>query len=361
MRSEENPPASVGRGAGEDMFEELVKLHRRELTRFAVRQLGEHASLAEDVVQEALLNAHRAIAAGACPEHPRAWLFTIVRNAAVNATRGARTTDEIEERRHSTADQTVPAAVEQSEWIGWLMGAVHELPVRQREALVGHAFEGRSYREIAARQQTTISAVKSLITRARRTLSADASFQAVGLGAPLAAGARALRTLLVRSPLAGKAGGAKWLTGALAQAVLAATVTTGVLMAVHGGSLSSVLASTGPARSHGAGGHRAAIQATASRRRSVSKRARERKVHREARHAVRECMRGGLHRHYGAAALQSAAHHLPTVVLEYTECDRELRSAELRAAAHRRHPAGSRRRRRRRHQPATRADGRTAH
>jgi RNA polymerase sigma factor (sigma-70 family) len=337
------------------MFEALVKLHRRELTRFAVRQLGEHASLGEDVVQEALLNAHRAIAAGACPEHPRAWLFTVVRNAAVNAARGARTTDEIEERRHSTADQSVPEAVEQSEWIGWLMGAVHELPARQRDALVGHAFEGRSYREIAARQQTTIPAVKSLITRARRALSADASFPAAGLATPLAVGARALRALRVRGALTGKAGGAKWLAGALAQAALAATVTTGVLMAVHGGSLGAVLASTGPARSPNAGEHQTGAQATASRHRLVSKRARERKVHREARHAVRECMRGPLRRHYGEAALQSAAHHLPTVALEYTECDQELRSAELRAAAHRQpHPADSRRRRHRRPRPRAR-------
>jgi RNA polymerase sigma factor (sigma-70 family) len=343
MRSEENPPAAGGRGPHEELFEELVKRHRGELTRFAVRQLGEHASLAEDVVQEALLNAHRAITAGASPEHPRAWLFTIVHNAAVNAARGTRTTDEIEEHRHRTPDQTVAAAVEQSEWIGWLMGAVHELPTRQREALVGHAFEGRSYREIAARQQTTIAAVKSLLTRARRALSEDASFPAIGLGAPLAAGARALRALHLRGPLAGKAGGAKWLAGALAQAALAATVTTGVLMAVHGGGLGSVLASAGPIRPSGAGAHQAGVQARASRHRSASKGARERRVHREARHAVRECMRRGLHRHYGEAALQSASHHLPSDALEYTECNRELRAAELRVAAHR-YPAGSYRR-----------------
>ncbi len=155
MSYEETPQSSSGQGPQEEMFEELVKLHRRELTRYAVRQLGEHANLAEDVVQESFLNAHRAIVAGACPEHPRAWLFTIVRNAAVNAIRAVRPTDEIEERQHGTADQTVPAAVEQSEWIDWLMGAVGGLPARQRDALVGHAFEGRSYREIAARQQTT--------------------------------------------------------------------------------------------------------------------------------------------------------------------------------------------------------------
>jgi RNA polymerase sigma factor (sigma-70 family) len=342
MRSEENPSTSGGRGPGEGMFEELVKLHRRELTRFAVRQLGEHASVAEDVVQEALLNAHRAIAAGARPEHPRAWLFTIVRNAAVNATRAARTTDEIQEDQHGASDQMVAAAAEQSEWIGWLMGAVHELPARQREALVGHAFEGRSYREIAARQQTTVAAVKSLLIRARRALAQDASLSAIGLGAPVAAGARALRALRVRGPLAGKAGGAKGLAGALAQAVLAATVTTGVLMAVHGGGLGSVLASTDPTRPPNAGAHATGIRAKASRHGPASRRARERRIHREARHAVAECMRRGLRRRYGEAALQSAAHHLPTAALEYTECDRELRSAELRAAARGRRPARGR-------------------
>jgi RNA polymerase sigma-70 factor, ECF subfamily len=341
MSSEETPPASSGGGRREELFEELVKRHRRELTRFAARQLGEHASLAEDVVQEALLSAHRAIAGGARPEHPRAWLFTIVRNAAVNTVRGARTTDQIEERR-GAADQSVPAAAEQSEWIGLLMGAVQELPARQREALVGHAFQGRSYGEIAARQQTTIAAVKSLLTRARRTLSADASLPAIGVGAPLAAGARVLRALRLRGPLAGKAGGAKGLAGALAQAALAATVTTGVLMAVHAGSLGSVLASTGPRHSQGAAARRAGVQASASERHSTSKRARERRVRREARHAVRECIRRGLRRHYGAAALRSAAHDLPTDALEYTDCAGELRSAELR-----RHPADSGRHRRR--------------
>ncbi len=343
MSCDETPPASSGQGPREDMFEELVRLHRGELTRYAVRQLGEHAGLAEDVVQEALLNAHRAIVAGTCPEHSRAWLFTIVRNAAINAARAARPTDEMEERQHGTADHTVTAAVEQSEWIDWLMGAVGELPERQRDALVGHAFEGRSYSEIAARQQTTVSAVKSLIVRARRALSADSSFSAVGVGTPLAAAARSVRALMARGPLAGKAGGAKGLAGALAQVALAATVTTGVLMAVHVGTPGSVLASTGPGRSHGPAVHQLRIQATASRRRPEGRRARERRVHREGHHAASECMHhGGVRPHYTAAALRYAAHHLPTVAFEYTNCEQQLRLAALRAAGRRRaHPTGA--------------------
>ena len=328
MSYEEGPDATSGRGPQDHMFEELVRLHRGELTRFAVRRLGEHANQAEDVVQEALLNAHRAFRAGTRPEHPRAWLFTIVHNTAVNATRSAFSTDEIEERWHGTLDQTVPETVEQGEWMDWLMGAVGELPARQRDALVGHAFEGRSYREIAARQATTVPAVKSLIVRARRTLLAHPSLPAAGLGTPFLTGARAFKALLARGPLVGKAGGTKGLAGVLVQAALTATVTTGVLMAVHGGSLGTGLAATGPAQSRHAEDHR-----YASAPRSVGSHAGERRVRREERRAVSECMHGGVGGHYSAAALRFAAHHLTTDALEYTECGRQLDLAALQAAA----------------------------
>ncbi len=337
MSYEEPPQASGGQGPREDMFEDLVRLHRAELTRFAVRQLGEHANQAEDVVQEALLNAHRALRAGTHPEHPRAWLFTIVHNAAVNATRGARPTEDLEERLHGSSDQSVPEAVEQGEWIDWLMAAVGQLPARQRDALVGHAFEGRSYREIAARQATTVPAVKSLIGRARRALSADPALPAAGLGTPFLAGARVFRALLARGPLAGKAGGTKGLAGILGQAALAATVTTGVLMAVHGGSPGTGLAATRPPRSPNMGEHRT----HASPLRPGVRRAREQNVHREGEHAVSECTHGGaVGGRYSEAALQFAAQHLTTDALEYTDCERQLDFAALQAAAKRpAHPA----------------------
>jgi RNA polymerase sigma factor (sigma-70 family) len=350
MSNEAGPEASSGRGPHEDRFEELVKLHRGELTRYAARQLGEQACMAEDVVQEALLNAHRAMIAGTDPVHPRAWLFTIVRNAAINTSRSSKPTNAIEDG-HAGADQTVAAAVEQGEWIDWLMGAVGQLPERQRDALVGRAFEGRSYSEIAARQQTTIPAVKSLLVRARRALSADSSFSAVGAATPLAAATRGVRALLHRGPLAGKAGGAKGLVGVLAQAVLAATVTTGVLMTVHVGGLGSVLASTGPARSPSSGGYHPARAAVSMHR--SGQRARERQTHREGSRAVSECLHGAVRRHYGSAALQYAASHVPTIALEYTDCEQQLRYAALSAAGRRRaHPGGSHRRRRNHHDRA---------
>jgi RNA polymerase sigma-70 factor, ECF subfamily len=328
MRSEEDAEVPHGATPGDDMLEELARLHGPALRRFAARQLGENAGLAEDVVQEALLSAHRAIAAGTCPEHPRAWLFAIVRNAAVDAVRATRPAGTLDEHDHGTADELVPAAVEQGEWIDWLMGAIGELPARQREALVGHTIEGRSYREIAARQQTTVSAVKSLIGRARRALSSADTLPAAGLGFPFAAFSRALGSLLSRGPLAGKAG-AKGVAGMLAQAAVAATVTTGVLMAVHGGRIGSVLASPGPVRLPAGREHLSRAQ-TRSRHHIETKHAREQRVHREAHHAVADCLHGRAFKgRYGEAALKFAVGHLPPDVTEYTECEQLLRRAEL--------------------------------
>ena len=359
MSSEEALQASGGPRAPDAMFEELVRLHRAELTRFAVRLLGEHAEQAEDVVQESLLNAHRALRGGTVPERPRAWLFTIVHNAAVNAARGVRSTEEIEEGLHATSDQSVPEAVEQGEWIDWLMTAVGQLPERQRDALVGHAFEGRSYRELAARQATTVPAVKSLIGRARRALSADASFPVAGIATPLLALARFLRAAPARSLLAGQSGATKGLAGVLAQAALTATVTTGVLMAVHGGSLGTGLAATGPPRWPAADQRRHTSTPHPSRRRPGRQ-----TVRREGRRAIRECThRGVAGARYSEAALQYAARHLTTGELEYTNCERQLElaapargakgrggtagSGRSRARARRRPPGSSSARRRR--------------
>ena len=58
MCSEENAEVLRGATPGDGLLEELVQLHGPALRRFAARQLGEHAGLAEDVVQEALLSAH---------------------------------------------------------------------------------------------------------------------------------------------------------------------------------------------------------------------------------------------------------------------------------------------------------------
>lgn len=159
--------------AGEqEAFALLFAPYRAMLLQFAAGRLGGEAQLAEDVVQEAALNAFRALAAGTRPENLRAWLFTIVRNCASNARRVGRTSIPIEDRHEADVSQDPALVLADRERLVLLMSALGELPDRQRKALLGHALEGHSYREIAVRLDSSVSAVKTLIHRARRSLGA---------------------------------------------------------------------------------------------------------------------------------------------------------------------------------------------
>ena len=202
--------------AGEqEAFGLLLAPYRAMLLQFAAGCLGGDAHLAEDIVQEASLNAYRALVAGARPENLRAWFFTIVRNCASNARRAGRTSVPIEEHHEADDSQDPALALARRERVALLMGALGELPDRQRQALLGHALEGHSYREIAIRQDSTVSAVKTLIHRARRSLGAAPHLALL----PFPAGARRLAGLFTRGPFAGKAGGAKGVLGMAAQAL----------------------------------------------------------------------------------------------------------------------------------------------
>jgi hypothetical protein len=188
--------------------------------------------------------------------------------------------------------------------------------------------EGRSYREIAIRQDSTVSAVKTLIHRARRRL-AGAVHPAL---LPFPAGARRLAELLARGPLAAKAG-VKGALGMAAQALGAATVTTCILMAAPGTGPGPVIARGLPRRTistHGASHphHRRFV-----RKKSLA--ALERRTHDEAHHAIAQCVHPTHKpRHYTPGALLYATRHLSTNVIEYTDCPEQLSRALLHSLNH---------------------------
>ncbi|MGA9874602.1 MAG: RNA polymerase sigma factor [Solirubrobacteraceae bacterium] len=308
--------------AGEpEAFGLLLAPYRAMLLRFAVGRLGGDADLAEDVLQEAMINAYRAIAAGARPEELRAWLFTIVRNCASNARRARRASIPLENHHEADTSQNPALAVAGRERMQLLMGAIGELPDRQRQALLGHVLEGRSYREIATRQESTVSAVKALINRARRNLAATAQPALL----PFPAAARRLAGLLT-----GKEG-AKGALAMVAQTLSTATLTAGILMAVPGTGPSPVIASGLPHHSHTASTRGSSHRHHDNHGRPTHA-ALERRIHNEARGAIAQCLRPThKHRHYTPAALRYATHHLSTDVIEYTECREQLTRALLHA------------------------------
>jgi RNA polymerase sigma factor (sigma-70 family) len=156
----------LAREGNDSAFEEIVRRYRAPLVAFAGAIVPNHR--AEDVVQEVLAKAHAALPATDGVLKLKPWLYTIVRNRALNDLR--------DERAHERLDENIdgvpqpPEIAARREELGHLVARVKALPDAQREALVQRELEGRSHEEIATAIGATPGAVRALIFRARTTL-----------------------------------------------------------------------------------------------------------------------------------------------------------------------------------------------
>src|ERR687886_2079988 len=153
-------------------FEAIVARYRRQLLRYCAGILPPER--AEDAVQQAFLNAYKAIAAGEAELKLRPWLYRIAHNASLNLLRqNGWSYDQIPEDFDGVMQP--PQAVEQSERIRQVVRNMQKLPERQRDALVLRELEGRSYEEIALALGVSDGALRQLLNRARTTLRAAAT------------------------------------------------------------------------------------------------------------------------------------------------------------------------------------------
>jgi RNA polymerase sigma factor (sigma-70 family) len=209
-------------------FEAIVTRYRKQLLRYCGGLLP--AERAEDAVQQAFLNAYRAITAGEAELKLRPWLYRIAHNASLNLLRqNGWNYDQIPEDFDGVMQP--PQAVEQSERIREVIQNVQGLPERQRDAIVLRELEGRSYDEIGVALGVTDGAVRQLLNRARTTLRAAATAvtppQLVGRLAER--GAVDAPTTTRIAEIAAGAGGIAGLAKAGAALVVAGAVAGGVV------------------------------------------------------------------------------------------------------------------------------------
>ena len=106
------------------------------------------------------------------PINVRPWLYRIARNRCLNHLRrnqavGVDSMDiHFSEHGASTADK-----VHEREEFRQLLGDIRDLPETQRTALVLREMDALSYEQIAEAMETTVSSVKSLLVRARVSLT----------------------------------------------------------------------------------------------------------------------------------------------------------------------------------------------
>ena len=163
------------RAGDADAYATIVRRYRPALVAFAARLLADAGADAEDVVQDALVRALPALQAGERPMAVRPWLYMIVRNRAFDHLRtpAVRHRADAAERLalvpHLHADPADRAVAREE--LGRVVAEIARLPERQRLALVRRELGGTSHADIAAELGTSVSATKSLILRARTTVT----------------------------------------------------------------------------------------------------------------------------------------------------------------------------------------------
>jgi len=147
-------------------FERLYRKHAGDVYRYALVVMRNESD-AEDVTQTTFMNAYRAMERGERPRQPQNWLITIAHNVCRQRFRQSqRRPSEVayeEELAEATVDEDAISAED-------IRRALGHLAFNQRSALVMRELEGRSYQEIAEIMGVSVSAVETLIFRARRAL-----------------------------------------------------------------------------------------------------------------------------------------------------------------------------------------------
>jgi RNA polymerase sigma factor (sigma-70 family) len=160
------------RAGSEPAFEAIVARYRRALVRYCARLLPEER--AEDAVQQTFVRAYDAMRGSEAELRLRPWLYRIAHNSALNALRDRALRHEPLDDRFDGVEPP-DQALERSMRLREVLGAVQDLPERQRDAIVLRELEGRSYDEIAAELGVTGGAVRQLLNRARHTVRAAAT------------------------------------------------------------------------------------------------------------------------------------------------------------------------------------------
>src|SRR5436309_12373484 len=156
----------------EAAFTAIVERYRPQLQRYARRMLPE--GRCEDAVQQAFMQAWRALQDGKEVRQLRPWLYAIVHNAAVNTLRQGvfdyrELLDSVQGHDDPEADVQMHAVMRQT------LSAVAALPERQRDALLKVVVEGRPQAQVAKEMGLTENGLRQLLFRARTTLRAAAT------------------------------------------------------------------------------------------------------------------------------------------------------------------------------------------
>src|SRR6266404_4170272 len=159
-------------------FEQLIERHQALVAGTVARMLGSNADV-EDIAQQVFIRVWKSAGRYVARAKFTTWLLKITRNLVFNEMRRAKRhprvpvqiepeSEEMPLKDEATA--TPDATLLQAELQSAIETAITLLPETQRMALVLRRYEELSYEEISDVLDLSVSAVKSLLFRARTEL-----------------------------------------------------------------------------------------------------------------------------------------------------------------------------------------------
>ena len=152
-----------------DAFGELAANYGPALERFAQRFTSD-GDEAQDVSQEALLRAFRAMPSYRNDRPFSRWLFVIARNAALDSLRRRKRLTSLPLESDAIVEESPETVAMRADDALRLRAALDDLPARHRVALELYYDRGLRYREIAALLDIPIGTVKTYISRGKQRL-----------------------------------------------------------------------------------------------------------------------------------------------------------------------------------------------
>ncbi len=174
-------------------FTQLVKAYQTPVYNLAYRMLGNSVE-AEDAAQETFIRVYTRLHTYDVSRKFSSWLLSIASHYCIDRLRRRRMTllslEDVAFTGHMASDTERPEeTVVRDEKEALVHHLLDKLPEDYRAAVVLRYWYDCSYKEIAQALDTTESAIKSRLFRARQMLSGAARETAPELGAPLAAAA----------------------------------------------------------------------------------------------------------------------------------------------------------------------------
>lgn len=175
---DQNLLLAAGRG-DQEAFCALVQRQHVAILRFIQRFLGGNdRAAAEDLAQDVFLAAWKAAPTYEASAKVITWLLRIATNLCLNQRRAARLRATVPLAAEDSA-QKLPASADRpearlmaSEQAVQVRAAIAALPPNQRAAILLRHFHDLCYEDIAAALGVSVSAVESLLFRARQALQA---------------------------------------------------------------------------------------------------------------------------------------------------------------------------------------------